>query len=362
MSLYEAVLRPLLFRLEAEAAHYLTVRSVEALQAVPGVLAAVRAMSRAPRERIGFDWRGLRFPSPIGVAAGLDKNGRMVPFFAALGAGFVEVGTVTPRPQPGNPRPRVFRVPSDEAVINRLGFPSEGADRVAARLAAASRGDAVLGINVGMNATTPLEQAAEDYATCIERLYPVADYFVVNVSSPNTQGLTSLQSRPLLAALLRALGERIRELDARNSNGVARPRPLLVKISPDLADRELDDVAEVSLQQGVHGIVATNTSTDSMLRNAASAPLGGGLSGRPVFPKVLRAVSHLRRNVPDDFLILGVGGVFSIDDAWSLLRAGANAVQLYTGLVYRGPGLIPELNRALAERLGSESALRNSGA
>ncbi len=353
MGLYHRALLPLLHRLDPETAHASTLSVLSLLQRTPLCTRLLAAAYSRQDSRLGFTWKGLAFRNPVGLAAGVDKNGRALRSFHAIGMGFLEVGTVTPRPQPGNPRPRMWRLPKERAMVNCLGFPSEGADRVARRLAKTRPRGVPLAVNIGKSAATPLERAAEDYAACMERLHAVADLFVVNVSSPNTQGLTSLQARPALAALIDALAGARRELARRHGSS---PRSLLVKLSADLSDRELDDAAEVCLERGADGIVAVNTSTDPALRphpglSGSPAALAGGLSGRPLFPRALHAVARLRPRVPDDFLIVGVGGVSGPEEAWALIEAGANAVELYTGLVYEGPALVGRINRGLAARL-----------
>ncbi len=348
MGLYTRALLPLLHRLDPETAHRLTLMLAGVLQGVPLALWPVAACYSRQDPRLRFTWKGIAFRSPVGLAAGADKDARALRFFEAAGLGFVEAGTVTARPQPGNPRPRVFRLPREQAMINRLGFPSQGAERVARRLARARPRRIPVGVNLGKNAETPLDRAAEDYSACLERFYGLAGYFVVNVSSPNTLGLTSLQAGPALDALLRPILERRAALALAAQ---APPKPLLVKVSPDLADGELDDVVAVCLERGVDGLVAVNTSTDPALRTPAPAGLQGGLSGRPLHPKALRAVARVRSRARGDFLIVGVGGVWDAESAWGLIQAGANAVQLYTGLVYQGPSVVGRIHRGLVQRL-----------
>ncbi|MEE9284823.1 MAG: quinone-dependent dihydroorotate dehydrogenase [Dehalococcoidia bacterium] len=348
MGLYQRIALPVLRRLDPETSHSLTLRLMAALQPIPLALPAVARSHSFQDPRLTFTWRGLAFRNPVGVAAGVDKNGRVPRFLHAIGAGFIEVGTVTPKPQEGNPRPRVFRLPRDEAMVNHLGFPGEGAERLARRLGGVRLSGTPLGVNIGKNAATPLDTAVQDYLVCLETLYPVAGYFVVNVSSPNTEGLTSLQARDALAALTEAVVKKGRELARAHAMPV---KPLLVKVSPDLTDGELDAVIDVCLDQGIEGIVAVNTSTDPALRDESSARLQGGLSGRPLRQRAVETVAAVRRRTPGDFFIVGVGGVFDAGDAWSLLRAGANAVQMYTGLVYRGPGALGAINRGLLARV-----------
>ena len=340
MSLYRRLLWPFLARLEPERAHGLTLSLLASLQRAPFGASLVERISGGDSEGLGFEWRGIRFAAPVGIAAGWDKDGRVARMAEALGAGFVEVGTVTPRPQPGNPGRRIFRLRSRDALVNRLGFPSRGADRVAANLRHRPR-RAPVGVNIGKNAATPIDAAADDYVACLRALHAVASYFVVNVSSPNTPGLTSLQSPEALDGLLAALDEARRPLGP--------PKPLLVKLSADLSESEIEEAAAVCRRREVDGAIAVNTSLDPALRSDEARELEGGLSGRPIFGRALDAVERLRAVVPPDFLIVGAGGVFGPDDALRLLNAGADAVQVYTGLVYRGPGLLAEIRRGLAE-------------
>ena len=344
---YERYLWPLLRRLDPERSHSLTLAALGLLQKLPLSRAMVERLLAVQDDRLAFTWRGLTFRNPVGLAAGMDKDGRLPHLFPSLGFGFIEVGTVTSRPQPGNPKPRVFRIPGQRALVNSLGFPSAGAASVAERLRRRRPPGVPLGVNIGKNTETPLDAAARDYLACLEALYPYADYFVVNVSSPNTEGLTSLQAKPALRTLTGTLLERRRALAGGEGEGL---KPLLLKISPGLSWAELDDVVEVSLENGVDGIVAVNTSPDPTLKGPA-AHLPGGISGEPLHQRALDVVGYLRRRVPKDFFIVGVGGVFDERDAWALLRTGADAVQLYTGLVYRGPGAVGSINQGLLSLL-----------
>ena len=343
MTLYRHLLWPLLARLEPERAHGLTLSLLSSIQRVPFGASLVERLAGARGADLGFEWRGIRFAGPAGIAAGWDKDGRVARMAEALGAGFVEVGTVTPLPQPGNPGRRIFRLRSRDALVNRLGFPSVGAARVVENLSRHRPKRAPIGINVGKNAATALDAAADDYAACLRSLHDVGDYFVVNVSSPNTPGLTSLQSPEALDGLLAALDE------ARRGPSGRPPKPLLVKLSADLSASEIEAAAAVCRRRAVDGAIAVNTSLDPALRSDEARELEGGLSGRPIFGRALAAVERLRAVVPPDFLIIGAGGVFDADDALRLLSAGADAVQVYTGLVYRGPGLLNEIRRGLAE-------------
>jgi len=282
---------------------------------------------------------GLRFPNRVGLAAGFDKNATALDGLGSLGFGFIEVGTVTPRAQPGQPRPRLFRLPAANALINRLGFPNDGAAAVAARLRHRKyRG--IVGVNIGKNAATPTERALDDYVSCLRTVRQVADYIVVNVSSPNTAGLRDLQARKYLEPLLSALLEE----RGKAQPGRERPPPLLLKVSPDLADGELRDIAALLKSLPLDGVVATNTTLSRHGVSEASAQ-AGGMSGVPLRPLALRTVAALRSQLGPEFPIIGVGGIDSTESARAMRAAGAHLIQLYTGLIYRGPALIRRLSQ-----------------
>jgi len=341
---YTWTVRPALFTLDAERAHELTLAALQR----PFVVRALRWLTRPPVDgRLAQQLFGVSFDNPVGLAAGLDKQGTAAPAWAALGFGFVEIGTVTPRPQPGNPRPRLFRLPRDRAVINRFGFNSLGAAEVARNLAAAWPVSARVGINLGRNKQTPNEQAADDYMRAVEVLHPYADFFVINVSSPNTAGLRDLQESRALRSLVDQVVRRTNDITTRKTI------PVLVKVSPDMATSDLLGSVDAALEGGAAGIVATNTTLGRQGLRSPGSVTGeaGGLSGAPltrVANDACRALySHLRRRVP----IVGVGGIFTADDAYERIRAGASLVQVYTGLIYEGPGLAARISRGLTERL-----------
>ena len=351
--LYRTLLRPLLFKLPPETAHEFAIHALSLSLGAEAVRRAARA--RFERPLFGELRRfGLSFKNPIGMAAGFDKNGVVARELAALGFGFVEVGTVTNVAQPGNPRPRLFRLPSDRALVNRLGFNNDGAEALARRLARA-RPDCVLGVNIGKSRAVPVEEATADYLASFEAVRSHADYVAVNISSPNTPGLRELQRADLLAALLKELQHRNRELAARDR---AAPLPLLVKISPDLGEGELELIVEAARGAGVAGLIATNTTTSREgLRASASevAARGeGGLSGAPLRARATRVVAALRRLTRGTPEIVGVGGVFTAEDAWEKICAGAGLVQLYTGFVYEGFGVVRRINEGLAALLERE--------
>jgi dihydroorotate dehydrogenase len=336
VSAYQRFARPVLFRLaggDAEAAHEFALRALA--RAAP-VLARRRAYSPPGAARTVF---GVRFPNPVGLAAGMDKDGRALPAWPALGFGFVEVGTVTRHGQPGNQRPRLFRLPASEAIVNRMGFNNAGADELARRLAALGPLPVPLGISLGKSKVTPLAAAVEDYVGSLRVLRAYGDYFAVNVSSPNTPGLRALQNRAALDELLAALAAE------------AAGKPLLVKVAPDLTDPALDELVGVCLDRGVAGLIATNTTVarDGVHpADAGRAGEAGGLSGRPLTAHALAVVGYLAKH--GGLPVVGVGGIMEMDDARRMVDAGASLVQLYTGLVYRGPALVRDCVAGLVER------------
>jgi dihydroorotate dehydrogenase len=335
------IFRWLLFRLDAEQAHALTLNLMRIAGAVPSLQAFLRAGFAVPQKPVRAF--GLDFPNPVGLAAGYDKDGLGWRGLACLGFGHIEVGTVTPRPQPGNPRPRIFRLPRSQAVINRMGFPSKGADFVARALQRPRPPGLVLGVNLGKNKDTPLEQANLDYCTLVQRFAPWGDYLAINVSSPNTVGLRNLQGRAALEVLLTHIAAERNEQEQR----LGRKVPILVKLAPDLSDGELDDALEVVLRTGMDGVIATNTtlSRDGLDETVASE--GGGLSGTPLTRRSLHMVAEIARRTQGELPVVAAGGVMNAGDARRCLEAGAVLVQIYTGLVYAGPGLVKEILKGL---------------
>ena len=350
--LYRSLLRPILFRLPPETAHEFALHTL-ALALAPAPLRRAVARRFAVTERSFGELKrfGLTFPNPVGLAAGFDKNGRVLDEMAALGFGFVEAGTVTHLPQPGNPRPRLFRLPKDRALINRQGFNNDGAAALARRLAHV-RPACVLGVNIGKSRAVELDDAVADYLASFDLVQPHADYVAVNVSSPNTPNLRELQRADRLAALLGALQARNRELSATTGRA---PVPLLLKVAPDLGEGDLEMIVDVALGAEVAGIIATNTTTgrDGLKTPAAEvAAYGdGGLSGAPLRARSTQMVARLRRLSRGRLVVVGVGGIFDASDAWEKICAGASLVQLYTGLVYRGVRVAREINAGLAARL-----------
>lgn len=328
------LVRDALFALDPEQSHDLTI----------GLLSRFPALALAPRVPDSpVELMGLKFRNRVGLAAGLDKNGDCMAAFERLGFGFIEIGTVTPRPQPGNPKPRMFRLPAQQALINRLGFNNKGVDYLVER-ARRFCGRAVLGINIGKNADTPVAAAAEDYETCLRKVYPHAGYVTVNVSSPNTKNLRDLQETEALKALLTRL-LRVRDELAQK---VGRQAPLLVKIAPDLEAAALAAIARTVRDAGASGLIATNTTIQRpKLDGEPKAAESGGLSGAPLRPLALEALRHLRRELGPNFPLVGVGGILSGADAAERRKAGADLVQIYTGFIYRGPPLVRECARSL---------------
>jgi len=332
------LVRPLLFSLDPERAHDIALASLD--------LAARLGLQKPPQSSQQIAPRtvmGLSFPNPVGLAAGLDKNAAHIPAMAALGFGFLEVGTITPRPQPGNPKPRLFRLPEAEALINRMGFNNQGVDVLLSNIRSCKH-HGILGINIGKNLDTPIDRAAEDYLNAFRRVQGLASYVTVNISSPNTQNLRKLQGAAELKALLGALA-RLREECGRSQG---RHIPIAVKIAPDLSEAELDDIADILLSEKMDAVIATNTTLSrdgvSGLRHSQET---GGLSGRPVRERSLAVIKALQKRLEGKLPIIGVGGISDADSAKAALDAGASLIQIYTGLIYRGPTLIDEICRAL---------------
>lgn len=338
-------IRPLLLAMDPERAHRLAMKLLAAASRRPLLSGSLAAKVRVAAPRLETDAFGLRFPNCVGLAAGFDKDGEALPALAAIGFGFLEAGTVTPRPQPGNPPVRLWRVPDQRALINRMGFNNGGAAALTARLSADRPLLPVpVGVNIGKNRDTPAERAADDYVRCLEMVYPVADFVVVNVSSPNTPGLRALQDAAALDELLAAVAAARRRLAAAPGS---EPRPLLVKISPDLGPAELDAVIEAAVRRGVDGIVATNTTVRRPGLAGPAAARPGGLSGAPLLHLSNRVVAAVHRRTGGRLPVIGVGGIMSAQDAYAKIKAGASLVQVYTGFVYGGPGFVGRLVREL---------------
>ena len=338
-----ALTRPFLFHLDAERAHGLGLSMLEAAYRTGTTPLVASRFKPFPVKVLG-----LTFPNPVGLAAGMDKNGAHIDALFALGFGFVEVGTVTPRPQEGNPKPRMFRLPEHQAVINRLGFNNDGVDALVRNVEKARRkGGGILGINIGKNKDTPNEQASLDYLTCLEKVYPLADYVTINISSPNTAGLRELQEEQQLRRLIGHLREAQERLWTKHGRRV----PMLVKVAPDLTDEDIDVTARVLGELQVDGVVATNTTVSRVaVHKHPLAKEAGGLSGEPLMAKSTAVLRMLRTRLPEHIPLVGVGGILSGADAVKKMAAGASLVQMYTGLVYRGPALIGDCVEAIRRR------------
>ena len=354
--MYKRILLPLLFRFDAETIHHLVTSLMKVAFAIPGVSTLSRRWFVVNDRRLERTVFGLTFPNPIGMAAGFDKNAELVSELSDLGFGFVEIGTVTPRPQPGNPRPRLFRLKADGGLINRLGFNNKGADPAAGRLRhfASNRNGrrVIIGGNIGKNKDTPNENALSDYVAGFRALFDAVDYFVVNVSSPNTPGLRDLQEREPLTHLLTALQTENRQRPVRSNPSSGKP--ILLKIAPDLTNGQLDDIIAIVAETGIAGVIATNTtiSRTGLLTDAATvADMGaGGVSGRPLRERSTEVIRYLHQQSGGAFPIIGVGGIFSPEDALEKLHAGASLIQVYTSFIYEGPALAKHINQALLKQ------------
>ena len=332
--------RSALFQLDPEVAHHLALKSLSALG--PGAALLGAGADRDEARTV----MGIEFPNPVGLAAGLDKNGEYIDALAALGFGFLEIGTVTPRPQPGNAKPRMFRLTAHEAIINRLGFNNVGVEKLLRNVEKASF-TGVLGINIGKNADTPIERAADDYLACLDAVHARATYVTVNISSPNTKNLRDLQSREALDELLAAIVSR---RDALGKRQGAR-KPLAVKVAPDLDDEQIETIAQLAVRHRVDALIATNTTIDrDGVAGHAHAKEAGGLSGRPVFAKSTAVLAKLARALDGRVALIGVGGILSGEDAQAKIAAGASLVQVYTGFIYRGPALIGDARHAIKRK------------
>jgi dihydroorotate dehydrogenase len=348
-----ALSRSFLFNLDPEHAHEVTLGMITKLQNTPGQWAWCQGRVDDP-----VTIAGLNFPNRVGLAAGLDKNARCIDGLAAMGFGFIEVGTVTPLGQPGNPKPRMFRLPQANALINRLGFNNEGLDAFLANVAKSQLKKAnaanrpLIGLNIGKNAATPIEHATDDYLTCLSGVYPHADYVTVNISSPNTKNLRSLQSDEALDDLLGAIAQRREELA--QQHGVKRP--VFLKIAPDLDETQVQVIALTLQKHAIDGVIATNTTLDrEAVKGMGHAEEAGGLSGAPVLEKSNAVIHQLRTALGKGYPIIGVGGILSDKDAQSKINAGADLVQIYTGLIYKGPELVREAALALKMEFGSKN-------
>lgn len=342
--MYKLLLKPFLFFFPPESAHQFTAVLLKIIFFIPGVSSITKSCCTVKDDKLKRDVFGLTFKNPVGLAAGFDKDAKIFREFSNFGFGFIEIGTITPKPQPGNPKPRSFRIPTDEGLINRMGFNNEGVEAAVKRLKKRKPG-MIIGGNIGKNKITPNEDAVNDYAKCFETLFDYVDYFVVNVSSPNTPGLRELQDKPALSTIL----SRLQELNSAKE----KRKPILLKIAPDLTNEQLDDIIDIVRQTKIDGVVATNT---TISREGLKTPdlkikaLGdGGLSGKPLTKRSTEVIRYLAEKSNKAFPIIGVGGIHSPEDAIEKIEAGADLVQIYTGFIYQGPSLIKRINKRLLE-------------
>ncbi|MES2772355.1 MAG: quinone-dependent dihydroorotate dehydrogenase [Pseudomonadota bacterium] len=338
-----SLLRPLLFKFNAETAHALALFGIDVLAASGAKALLIKPLAPTP-----LSVMGLRFANPIGVAAGLDKNGAHIDALAALGFGFIEVGTVTPRAQSGNAKPRLFRIPEQQAIINRLGFNNHGVERLLSNVAKAkfTQNGGILGINIGKNFDTPIDKAVDDYLLCLERVYSAASYVTINISSPNTKNLRDLQSGQALDALLASL----KAAQTRLADAHGKYVPLVLKIAPDLDHGQIQNIAQLLRQHRIDGVIASNTTlARAQVQGLPNADEAGGLSGAPLFSLSTQVLQELATALAGELPIIGVGGIMQGADAVAKIKAGAQLVQFYTGLIYRGPALVAETAQAIAQ-------------
>lgn len=333
--------------MDPEAAHEWAIRGLKMVQSIPGGVWGVKWKYHMENPRLGVSCSRLRFPTPVGLAAGFDKHASVYPALAALGFGFVEVGTLTPRPQPGNPRPRLFRLPQEEAVINRMGFNNDGVEAALQSFSQLKRPNIPIGINLGKNKDTPVEEAPADYRKGLRTLYRYGDYFVINISSPNTKGLRDLQQSDSLDHLLAEIMEERRQLQQETGE----IRPLMVKLAPDLEDEAIESAVSIAQKRDIDGLIVSNTTLSRDGIKHALRRESGGLSGRPLAKRATEMIRHVHRISNGSIPIIGVGGIFDGNDAYEKIRAGATLVQVYTGMIYRGPGIARHINEELLQLL-----------
>jgi dihydroorotate dehydrogenase len=340
--MYKLIIRPLLFLVDPEKIHHFVFDFLRFIGKIPGVNLFLK-LYHYKTPLLQKKLFGLTFSNPVGLAAGLDKDAKLIDELASLGFGFIEIGTLTPKAQPGNDAPRLFRLPEDQALINRMGFNNEGVHAAVERLKK-RKSSVIVGGNIGKNKSTPNDRAFDDYGYCFESLFDYVDYFVVNVSSPNTPGLRELQEKEPLQRLLNY----VKGLSLKKPN----PKPVLLKIAPDLTFGQLDDIVEILKSSGIDGVIATNTTISREGLNTAKAEVNsignGGLSGKPLASRATEVIRYLRSKLGRDFPIIGVGGIMSAEDALEKINAGADLIQLYTGFIYEGPALIKAINKAIA--------------
>lgn len=341
--MYKYFLRPIFFLLPPEKAHYFVNDLFNVFLKIPGIRSLTKALFQVENPKLERELFGLKFPNPVGLAAGFDKQASFYKDFSSLGFGFIEVGTITPKPQDGNPKPRMFRLPKDQGLINRMGFNNGGLEMARKNLEGRDR-NFIIGGNIGKNKVTPNENAVDDYLLCFRGLHDLVDYFVVNVSSPNTPGLRELQDKEPLLKILNAL-------KAENEK-IPVPRPILLKIAPDLTGSQLDDIIEIVAESQIDGVIATNTTINREGLKSDKNLLSetGGLSGKPVRERSTEVIKYLYDKSNGAFPIIGVGGIHSAQDAIEKLKAGASLIQVYTGFIYEGPNLIKSINKAIVNQ------------
>ncbi|ADR21474.1 dihydroorotate dehydrogenase (quinone) [Marivirga tractuosa] len=343
--MYKSIIRPLLFQLSAEKAHHFTFSLTKFFFNIPGVKSVNKSLFQINSPRLERELFGLKFPNPVGLAAGFDKDAKLIDELASLGFGFIEIGTITPKAQPGNPKPRLFRLKEDNGIINRMGFNNQGIDAAIERLKN-RKSNVIIGGNIGKNKITPNEEAFNDYEKCFLQLYPYVDYFVVNVSSPNTPGLRELQEKEPLMQLLNHL------MDLNQKQ--IKTKPILLKIAPDLTNQQLDDIIEIVAKTKIDGVIATNTTINRDGLGTSKSTIdkigNGGLSGKPLGKRATEVIRYLYDKSNAAFPIIGVGGIMSAEDALEKLEAGASLLQLYSGFIYEGPALIKQINKAVLKR------------
>lgn len=338
--MYKSLIRPVLFKFDPEDVHHFVFGAIRFLHRIPGVPSLIRGIYQVDDQRLEREVFGLKFKNPVGVAAGFDKDAKLFKELADFGFGFVEIGTLTPKAQPGNPRKRLFRLKADQAIINRMGFNNGGVDEAVERLK--KNKNVLIGGNIGKNKVTPNEEAVNDYIYAYNALFDHVDYFVVNVSSPNTPNLRALQDKEPLTHLLHTLQTLNKEK--------AAPKPILLKIAPDLTDEQLTDIIDIVNTTGIAGVIATNTTIGREGLQDANKEETGGLSGKPLSARATEVIRFLSEKSGKAFPIIGVGGIHSPEDALEKLEAGADLVQLYTGFIYEGPALVKAINKKLLER------------
>lgn len=347
--MYKFIIKPILFQKNPEEAHHFTFGWIKRLFNFPIIKPMVKAMFSYENPALEREVFGLKFKNPVGLAAGFDKDAKLIDEMAMLGFGFIEIGTLTPKPQEGNPQPRLFRLPEDEALINRMGFNNGGVNEAVQRLKNRQT-NIIIGGNIGKNKVTANEDAVEDYLNCLEALHPYVDYFVVNVSSPNTPNLRDLQEKEPLKKLL---------TEVKKANDLKRkPRPILLKIAPDLTVGQLDDIVEIVLETKIDGVIATNTTIDraelTTSQEKVAAIGAGGVSGKVLSKRSTEVIRYLAKRSNNAFPIIGVGGIFTAQDAIDKLEAGASLVQVYTGMIYEGPSMVKKIKKGLAEYLSRQ--------